>query len=178
MKSLSESPVEADVYVSFNAQEEASIARNAGLCTRIVNSNVVIELCNSLTANIPGVREDLFISKQGNGACIVLHETTPEEPFTGYIVHPKLLELFTRVAREKNIKYQVQPSSVYVLSGVPYMRLENGGIPSIALNMSLANGHTPYETLSISDIISRKQLVQAVLPYIDSDFIENELPLE
>jgi endoglucanase len=179
MKSLSESPVEADVYVSFNAQEEATIGRHAALCTRIVNPHVVIELCPSLAADIPGVREDMAITKQGNGVSITLHETSAtEEPFSGYIAHPKLLELFTRVAKENNIKYQLQVSTVYVLTGAPFMRLTNGGIPAIALNIPLRNGHTPYETMSISDVINCKKLVQAALPYIDSAFIENTLPLE
>ena len=178
MKSLSKSPVEADVYVSFNVQEETAIGRHAALCTNIVNPHVIIELCNSLSANIPGVREDLAISKQGDGTCIVIHEQTPEEPFTGSIVHPMLLELFIRVAQENNIKFQIQPSSVCVLSGVPYMRLLNGGIPSITLNLSLANGHSPYEIMSIYDIISRKQLIQFVLPYLNSDFIEKNLSLK
>jgi putative aminopeptidase FrvX len=178
MRSLSKSPVEADVYVSFNAQEEATIGRHAALCTRIVNPHIVLELCNSLTADIPGVREDLVISKQGEGVCVVVHEQTPEEPFAGYIVHPRLFELFIKVAKKRNIKYQIQPSSVYVLSGVPFMRLVSGGIPSIALNMALGNGHTPYETLNIEDIFSRKYLIQAVLPYLTSGFIEKQLPLE
>ena len=177
MRSLSEAPVEADVYASFNAQEETTIGRHAALCARIVNPQIAIELCPILAADTPGVREDLVISTQGDGAVITLHERSTEDRFAGYVYHPRLLELFKKVAQEHKIKYQIRPSTVYTLTGVPFMRLVHEGIPSIAVCPPIRYGHTPYELIDIDDLINCNKLVQTVLPYIDSEFVNKKLPL-
>ena len=178
MKSLCKGPIEADVYASFNAQEETTIGRHAALCARIVNPQIAIELGVFLAADIPGVRDDLVISRQGDGVVITLHERSTEDPFAGYVCHPKLLELFRKVCHEHKIKHQIQPSTVYVLSGVPFIRLVHGGIPSIAVSLPIRYGHTPYELMDIDDFVSCRTLVEAVLPCMDSEFVNKKLPLE
>jgi putative aminopeptidase FrvX len=170
--------VEADVYASFNAQEETTIGRQAALCAAIVNPQIAIELGGLVAADIPGVREDLVVSRQGYGAVINLHETSTEEPFSGYVYHSKLLQLFKKAAQEHKIKYQIQASSVFALSGAPFMRLVRGGIPSIGVGTPLRYGHTPCEVMDIDDFINCKKLVQVAVPYMNSEFVSKTLALE
>jgi endoglucanase len=178
MRSLSKSPVEADVYVSFNAQEEATIGRHAALCARIVNPQVAIEIIPSVATDYPGVREDLFLSEQGSGAVITLNERSTEDKFSGYIYHPKLVELFKKVALEHGIKYQIQPSTMYTLSGAPFIRLVHGGVPTIAIATPLRYAHSPIEMMEIADFKNIMKLVQMVLSRITSEFIIKKLPLD
>ena len=168
MRSLTEAPVEADVYASFRAQEESAIGRHCGPIARTVNPQIVIEINTNVAADTPGMREDLVISKQGDGVVIMLSDRCPEEPFSGYVYHPKLVELFKKVAQEHKIKYQIRPSTMVYLSGATFFRLENGGIPSINCGTPIRHVYTPYEMMDIDDFINCKRLVQTVLSYIDS----------
>ena len=145
---------DCDIYVAFTVQEEVG-CRGAGPAAAQIKPDVAITIDTTLCCDTPGVPADMAITKQGEGAGLMVMDS-------GSITDVKLLNEFESLAKKKKIKAQ-------------RTILPRGGTDSLAIQrkgegyrvMTLVCGtryiHTVTETIHKDDLFACRDLLAAYL---------------
>lgn len=149
----------ADVYAVATVQEEVGL-RGATVSTYGVVPDIGIAL-DVGHGDIPGVPEsDTLPLGKGSGIAI------------GPQVHPKLYERLTKIAKEWNIPYAIEPSTTPRGTDAYAIQITQGGIPTALISLPLRYMHTPVETLEWPDLASAARLLAMFICAVDADFVE------
>lgn len=87
-----------DIFVVFTVQEEVG-CRGAGPAAQAINPDIAIALDTTLCVDTPGVPEDQRVTKQGQGAGLLVMDSST-------IADLELLEFFEKLAGQNKIKTQ------------------------------------------------------------------------
>ena len=110
----------------------------------------------------------------GKGPCISLFSFHGRGTLNGVIPHPALVELFEKVAKNKNINLQRSVASG-ILTDASYVQFANEGIASIDVGYPMRYSRSSREVCNINDLIDLKNLLVAVINKIDKKRIEGDI---
>ncbi len=145
---------DVDVYAVATVQEEIGLrgaaASGAGLAPDIV---VAIDI--TLANDIPGISEDLAITRLGEGTAIKFMDSS-------LICHPKVVAHFRKLAEDKKIKHQIEllPAGGTDAGGVQRL---HGGIPAFTLSIPTRYVHTVNETVHRDDVQASIDILAAYI---------------
>lgn len=143
---------ENDLYFVFTVQEELGL-RGARTAAYAINPDFGIALDVTGSGDTPKARR--FAVGQNKGAAIKVKDQ-------GIIVHPKVKELMVEIAKENNIKYQME-----VLEGGATdsgaIHLTREGVPSGVISVPTRYIHSSCEAISKSDVNDCIQLLNRIL---------------
>ncbi|NMB25820.1 MAG: M42 family metallopeptidase [Firmicutes bacterium] len=149
----------ADVYVVATVQEEVGL-RGATVSTYGIVPDIGIAI-DVGHGDIPGVPEsDTLPLGKGSGIAI------------GPQVHPQLYDRLTKVAKEWNIPYAIEPNTTPRGTDAFAIQITQGGIPTALVSLPLRYMHTPVETLEWPDLTAAARLLAMFICAVDSDFVE------
>ena len=153
---------QADVYAVATVQEEVGL-RGATTSTYGIVPDLAIAIDVGF-GDMPGLPESSTI-KVGGGPGIGL----------GPHVHPKLFEAVTKVAKDWNIGYSVDPSPSPGGTDTFAIQVARAGVPTILFSIPLRYMHTPVETLTYSDVAATGRLLAMFTASLKPDFVEELL---
>jgi tetrahedral aminopeptidase len=133
----------SDVYAVATVQEEIGL-RGAAASGWAIKPDVVVALDVTLANDIPGLSEQDYVTKLGEGAAIKLMDSS-------LISHPKLVEHFRTVAENKGIKHQIEILPRGGTDAGAIQRL-HGGIPSFTMSIPTRYIHTVNESVHPADV--------------------------
>jgi endoglucanase len=124
-------------------QEEVGL-RGAGPATFGIEPDLAVALDVTLAVDIPGVDEELAVTRQGAGTAIKVMDSAS-------ISHPKLVRQFRRIAREHGIQHQLE---ILPLGGTDAgaMQRNRSGVAAITLSIPCRYIHTVNESVHVGDI--------------------------
>ncbi|MDQ7027257.1 MAG: M42 family metallopeptidase [Anaerolineae bacterium] len=147
-----------DVYATATVQEESGLL---GAKTAAYHIKPDIAIAIDVTfADQPGVPAD-DASEMGAGPAIGL----------GANFHPKLFDKIVEVAKEYEIKYQIEPAVGATGTDAAAIQLARDGIPTLLLSIPIRNMHSPVETLHLRDIERTGRLMAQFIASLDNDFL-------
>jgi tetrahedral aminopeptidase len=147
-----------DVYATATVQEESGLY---GAATAAYHIKPDIAIAIDVTfADQPGVPAD-DANEMGAGPAIGL----------GANFHPKLFDKMIEVAKEYEIKYQIEPAVGATGTDAASIQVAREGIPTLLLSLPLRNMHSPVETLNLRDIERTGRLMAQFIASLDNDFL-------
>ena len=147
-----------DVYATATVQEESGLL---GAATAAYHIQPDIAIAIDVTfAEQPGVPSD-EANEMGGGPAIGL----------GANFHPKLFDKIVEVAKEYEIKHQIEPAVGATGTDAAAIQLAHEGIPTLLLSLPLRNMHSPVETLHLRDIERTGRLMAQFIASLDNDFL-------
>lgn len=149
----------ADVYFVASVQEEVGL-RGAMTSTYGIVPDVGIAI-DVGHGDMPGVSEADTIPLD-KGPAIALGPQT----------HPRIFERLTRVASDRGIAYQVEPSPSPGGTDAWAIQITRAGIPSALVSLPLRYMHTSVETVSVGDIEKTGRLLAYFIAGLDKAFVE------
>ncbi len=143
-----------ETYPVATVQEEIGL-RGATASAFGVNPDVGIALDITLAADIPGIPEHEQVTRLGDGAAIKIQDSSS-------ISHPGLVAHMKTLAKERDIKYQMEilPRGGTDAGGIQRIR---AGVPVITLSIPTRYVHTSIELADKDDIEATIQLLVAFL---------------
>lgn len=130
-----------ELYVVNSVQEEVGL-RGAKMITDTIKPNVAICFDVHFDTSTPNIDNLKHIeTKMGDG--LVFR--------TGYDVHPKLLKLMKKVAKDNELPYKIVVSGSGGTNTTAY-NLSNGGVITSTLSIPLRYMHTSNEIVLLDDI--------------------------
>ena len=143
-----------ETYPVATVQEEIGL-RGATASAFGVNPDVGVALDITLAADIPGIPEHEQVTRLGDGAAIKIQDSSS-------ISHPGLVSHMKTLAKERDIKYQMEilPRGGTDAGGIQRIR---AGVPVITLSIPTRYVHTSIELADKDDIEATIQLLAAFL---------------
>jgi endoglucanase len=143
-----------EIFAVFTVQEEVG-CRGAGPATFGIDPDVVISLDTTLCVDTPGVPEDQRVTKQGEGAGLLVMDSS-------MISHPGLLGEFERIAAARKIKHQ---RTILPRGGNDgsTMQRAGAGYRAMALVCPTRYIHTVTEMVRLDDLYACRDLLAAYL---------------
>ena len=160
LRTLIEQRVELpyDLYIVNSVQEELGL-RGSKMIADTIKPDVAICFDVCFDTSTPLVDKKKFGEhKMGDG--VVFR--------AGHDVHPNLLKLMKKVAKEKNHPYKVSVGGGGGTNTNSY-NLSNGGVVSSTLSIPIRYMHTPNEVAKLSDIQSSIDYLVDLLKNIKSN---------
>ncbi|PIR25809.1 MAG: endoglucanase [Deltaproteobacteria bacterium CG_4_10_14_0_2_um_filter_43_8] len=147
----------ADIYAVFTTQEEVGL-RGAIASAFHVDPDVGIAVDVTLACDIPGVKEENFISKLGDGPALQITNAAA-------ISNPKLVRFMRSVADKKKIKYQLE---LLTRGGTDAGGIQRAGSGAAVMTMSIPTRyvHTVVEAAHKKDLQAGVSLLSAALQEI------------
>lgn len=141
-----------EVYFVFSVQEEVG-ARGAKVAAFGLEPDLGIAVDVTATGDTPEAHR--MEVKLGQGAAIKVKDRS-------LVAHPVVKQMLVELAREKNIKYQME---VLEFGGTDAgsIHLTGTGVPSGVVSVPCRYIHTPSEMVSMADVQACVQLISAVL---------------
>ncbi len=134
---------DVELHAIATVQEEIGLrgatASGAGLAP-----DICVALDVTLANDIPGLQEQDYVTKLGEGAAIKIMDSS-------LICHPKMVSHFTALAEKHKIKHQFEILSAGGTDAGGVQRL-HGGIPSFTLSIPTRYIHTVNETVHSADV--------------------------
>lgn len=132
-----------DIVAVATVQEEVGL-RGAITAAYGVEPDVAVALDTTLAIDIPGMEEDLAVTRLRAGTAIKVMDSSS-------ISHPKLVKHFREIAGKHQIPYQLE---ILPRGGTDAgaMQRSRGGTPAITLSIPNRYVHTVNETAHIGDI--------------------------
>ena len=132
-----------DVYAIATVQEEIGL-RGATAAGSGLAPDICIAIDITLANDIPGIPEDMAITRLGKGTAIKFMDSS-------LICHPKVFDHFVSLAEKHKIPYQIEilPMGGTDAGGV---QRQHGGIPSFTLSIPTRYVHTVNETIHKKDL--------------------------
>ncbi len=143
-----------DVYAVATVQEEIGL-RGATAAGGSIKPDIAIALDITLANDIPGVQEQDYVTKLGEGTAIKVMDSS-------LICHPKLVAHFRKVAEDKGIKHQIEILARGGTDAGGIQRL-NGGVPAFTLSIPTRYVHTVNETVHPGDVEASIELLARYL---------------
>ncbi|MBN1944177.1 MAG: M42 family metallopeptidase [Bradymonadales bacterium] len=143
-----------DLYVAFTTQEEVGL-RGAKTCAYSIEPQIGIAVDVTLAVDTPGTPKDEGVTELGKGVAIKVMDS-------GSISDPALLEEFIELARQEEIKHQLEilPRGGTDAGGI---QLTRGGVRVITLSVPCRYVHTVTETIHQEDLRNTVDLLIAYL---------------
>lgn len=141
MKALKDHAV--DVYAVATVQEEIGL-RGAAASGSAIAPDVCVALDVTLANDIPGLSDELSVTKLGEGTAIKILDSS-------LICHPKMVSHFKQLANDNGIKYQLEVLPFGGTDAGGVQRL-HGGIPAFTLSIPCRYVHTVNETVHQADV--------------------------
>ena len=143
-----------EIYVVFTVQEEVG-CRGAGPAAQAIQPDVAIALDTTLCVDTPGVAEADRVTKQGDGAGLMVMDTSA-------IADLKLLESFEKLATQKKIKAQrtILPRGGNDASTI---QRKAEGFRVMTLVCPTRYIHTVTEMIHLDDLHATRDLLAAYL---------------
>ncbi len=134
-----------DVYFVASVQEEVGLrgARTAAYQVK-PDMAIAIDVCHGIT---PDNSQDAF--ETGSGTVISL----------GPNIHPKMGERLTALAKEKNIKHDIDVDGGDTGTDAWEIQVSRAGVPTGLLSIPLKYMHTSVETISFDDLEATASLI-------------------
>lgn len=149
----------ADVYFVATVQEEVGygggITATFGVMPDI---GIAIDVGH---ASMPGLPEHKVL-KMGGGPAIAF----------GPHVHPEIYGKLKQVAEERNISYQVEPTTRPGGTDAFAMQVTRSGVATGLISVPLRYMHTSVETLALDDVKKSGQLLANFVAAVDAKFKE------
>lgn len=147
-----------DVFATATVQEESGL-HGARTAAYHIQPDIAIAL-DVTFAEQPGVSGDDAL-EMGGGPAIVL----------GANIHPKLYDKIIEVAKEYEIKHQIEPIPGATGTDAWAIQVARAGIPTALLGVPIRNMHSPVETLNLQDVERTGRLLAQFIAALDSDFL-------
>lgn len=148
-----------DVYATATVQEESGLI-GARVSANHIQPDIAIALDVGF-AEQPGVSGDDLI-KIGDGPSVML----------GGNIHPKLFDKIIDVAKEHEIKHQLEVTPGNTGTDAWAIQVARDGIPTALLSVPLRNMHSPVETCDLRDIRRTGRLLAHFIASLDADFLQ------
>jgi putative aminopeptidase FrvX len=146
--------VQAEIHAVATVQEEIGL-RGAAAAGSGIAPDICIALDITLANDIPGIPDDMAVTKLGAGAAIKVLDGS-------LICHPGIVADFKRLAEEKGIAHQMELLPMGGTDAGGVQRL-HGGIPSFTLSIPCRYVHTVNETVHKDDVQACIDLLAAYL---------------
>lgn len=149
--SLKAEEMEADLYVTLSAREEATMADGASSSAYAIRPDLAI-VTDVTFATTPGVKSEES-GKFGGGPVISLSAVT-DRPFTDAIIN---------ICKESDIPYGITVDATDTGTNATMLSLVGDGIGVAVVSVPIGSMHTYNETAELSDIESTAALFAKVL---------------
>ena len=151
-------PHACEIHCVFTVQEEVGL-RGALTAAYVVEPDIGIGLDTTLCVDTPGSPEDQRVTKQGHGAGLTVMDSAS-------ISDPGLLNMFERIAREKEIPAQ---RSILPRGGTDTAAIQRsrGGVRSMTLSCPTRYIHTVTEMVHKTDLHACRDLLAAFLAEVE-----------
>lgn len=147
-----------DVYATATVQEESGLY---GATTAAYHIQPDIAIALDVTfAEQSGVPSDEALEMNG-GTAIGL----------GANFHPKLVDKIIDVAKQYEIKHQIEPIVGNSGTDAVAIQISRSGIPTALLSIPVRNMHSPVETVNLKDIERTGRLLAQFIASLDNDFM-------
>jgi endoglucanase len=146
--------VQAEVFAVATTQEEIGL-RGAAAAGSGINPDLCIAIDITLANDIPGIPDDLAVTRLGQGAAIKILDGS-------LICHPGMVKDFQSLAAERGIPSQLELLPMGGTDAGGVQRL-HGGIPSFTLSIPCRYVHTVNETVHRGDVQACIDLLAAYL---------------
>lgn len=143
-----------DVYAVATIQEEIGL-RGAAAAGSGIKPDIVVAIDITLANDIPGIPDELAITKLGQGTAIKVMDSS-------LICHHKLVDHFREIAEARGIKYQMEVLPLGGTDAGAVQRL-HGGIPAFTLSIPTRYVHTVNETVHRDDVEASIDLLAAYI---------------
>lgn len=134
---------EVELHAVATVQEEVGL-RGAAASGSSIAPDICVALDVTLANDYPGMLEQDYITKLGEGAAIKIMDSS-------LICHPMIVKHFTALAEKHGIKHQFEILSMGGTDAGGIQRL-HGGIPSFTLSIPTRYIHTVNETVHSADV--------------------------
>lgn len=135
-----------NIYALFSSQEEVT---SLGAATGVYGINPDIALVVDVGhAKMRGI-EKIGALTLGKGTAVSYSATTSR----------KLSDEICRIAQKNNIDFQRVSEANYTGTDAHNIQIALEGIPTTVLSIPLRNMHTPYEIISLSDVVNTSKLI-------------------
>lgn len=148
---LSAEEMEADLYVTLSAREEATMSDGASSSAYAIRPDLAI-VCDVTFATAPGVKPEES-GKFGGGPVISLSAVT-DRPLTDALIG---------MCREKDIPHSVTVDATDTGTNATMLSLVGDGIPVAVVSVPIGSMHTYNETVELSDIEKTSELFRLAL---------------
>jgi endoglucanase len=144
----------ADIYAVASVQEEVGL-RGAVTAAYGIDATVGLALDVTLAVDTPGVPEHEQISRLGAGTAIKVMDSSS-------ISDPRLVQFCKQLAKDRNIKYQMEllPRGGTDAGGIQRAR---AGVPSITISIPTRYVHSVIESIHKDDLQASIDLVAAFI---------------
>jgi len=149
--SLSADEMEADLYVTLSAREEATMADGASSSAYAIRPDLAI-VTDVTFATAPGVKAEES-GKHGGGPVISLSAVT-DRPFTDAIIG---------ICKENDLPYGITVDATDTGTNATMLSLVGDGIGVAVVSVPIGSMHTYNETVELSDIENTAALFAKVL---------------
>lgn len=149
--SVSASEMEADLFVTLSAREEATMADGASSAAYAIRPDLAI-VTDVTFATAPGVKAEES-GKFGQGPVISISAVT-DRPFTDSIIG---------LCKENEIPYGITVDATDTGTNATMLSLVGDGIGVAVVSVPIGSMHTYNETVEISDIENTAKLFAKVL---------------
>lgn len=148
-----------DVYATATVQEESGLI-GARTAASHIQPDIAIALDVGF-AEQPGISNDDAI-QIGDGPAVAL----------GANIHPQLFDKIIDVAKQYEIKYQIEAAPAATGTDAWAIQVAQDGIPTALLSLPLRNMHSPVETCDLRDIKRTGRLLAQFIASLDDDFMQ------
>ncbi|MEO1162160.1 MAG: M42 family metallopeptidase [Chloroflexota bacterium] len=147
-----------DVYAAATVQEESGLL-GARTAAYHIQPDIAIALDVGF-AEQPGV-SSTDATKMGEGPAVAL----------GANIHPKLFDKIIAVAKQYEIKHQIEPVPAATGTDAWAIQVARDGIPTALLSLPIRNMHSPVETADLNDLKRTGRLLAHFIASLDADFM-------
>ncbi len=131
-KSLNKSKNRPTVHIVFSVQEEFNL-RGILPVVNTLKPHIAVQVDLMLSSDTPDMINSSDVHL-GKGPCISLFSFHGRGTLNGVIPHPAIVELFEKVAKNKNINLQRSVASG-ILTDASYVQFANEGIATIDVGL-------------------------------------------
>jgi tetrahedral aminopeptidase len=150
LRRMGETPHE--VYFVFSVQEEVGLR---GARTGAYGLQPEVGIAVDITASGDTPEAPKMAMKLGAGPCIKVMDS-------GMLSHPGVKDLLIRVAREKEIPYQLEVLAAGTTDAAA-IQLVHSGVAAGCVSLACRYYHTPSEMIDMADVENSVKLLTAVL---------------
>lgn len=148
-----------DVYATATVQEESGLI-GAKTAAFHIQPDIAIALDVGF-AEQNGVPSDSTV-EMGGGPAITL----------GANIHPKLFDKIIEVAKQYEIKYQIEATPAGTGTDAWAIQVARDGIPTALLSVPIRNMHSPVETVDLRDIERAGRLLAQFIASLNAEFLQ------
>ncbi len=157
--------IACDLFFVGTSQEEVGL-RGARVAGHAINPDIGIALDVTVAADMPGVSDSERVTKSGDGVAIKIKDAAS-------ISHPGLVREFRRLAKERDIAYQLELLP-HGGTDAGSLQIAQSGVAVITLSIPTRYVHSVVESADVGDIEAAIDLLAAFLENADNVRVEME----